>query len=87
VPSNARLPLLASSETCKTNTCLSFFTKSGVSLILNKSRQTEKPSVSFLLSPKPGAHLGDADVSHFTRSETIICGRISNLCILFEFLI
>jgi hypothetical protein len=53
-----------------------------VSPILNKLRRAKKLSVSFLPSTKPDACLGDASVSHFTRSEMIICGHISDLYLL-----
>jgi hypothetical protein len=43
-----------------------------MSRILNKLRHTEKPSDSFLPSTERGAHLGDADASHFIKSEMIM---------------
>jgi hypothetical protein len=64
----------------------SIVTKAAASLILNKLRCAEKPSVYFLSSIEPGAHLSDAGAPHFTRSEMIVCGRIPNLRLLFKFL-
>jgi hypothetical protein len=60
--------------------CLYFVTKVDASPILNKLRHAEKLSVSFLSSTKPGARLGDADVSRFTISEIITAVGASSIC-------
>jgi hypothetical protein len=65
---------------------LPFVTKASVFGILNKLRCAEKKSVSFLPFTEPGARLGDVGTSHFSRSEMITFGRVSGLCLLFEFL-
>jgi hypothetical protein len=70
-PSNARLP---------------FVIKAGASQILNKLRYAKKLSISFLPSIESGAWLGDVGTSHFTTSKTITCGRVTDWCLLFEFL-
>jgi hypothetical protein len=85
-PSNVHLPLFAESETHNRNTHLHFDIEAGASRILNKLRRNRKHSVSFLPSTEIGPHLIDADASRFSRSEMIAFGRISNLCLLFEFL-
>jgi hypothetical protein len=85
-PSNAHLPLLVQSETWQTNVLHYFVIKAGASPILNKLRHAEKLSVSFLLSTKPGAYLSDVGASHFTRLEMIAFGCVSDLYLLFEFL-
>jgi hypothetical protein len=64
---------------------ISFVTKEGVSMILNKLICVEKSSVFFLSSIKLSTHLGDVDVSHFTRLLMVVCGYISDLCLIFEF--
>jgi hypothetical protein len=54
-------------------------------MILNKLICVEKSSVFFLSSIKLSTHLGDVDVSHFTRLLMVVCGYISDLCLIFEF--
>jgi hypothetical protein len=54
--------------------------------MLNKLRRAEKQSISLLPSPEPGARLGDAGASYFSISETVAFSCVSDLCLLFEFL-
>jgi hypothetical protein len=35
---------------------------------------------------EPGSHIGNACVSHFSRSEMVAFASIFDLCLLFEFL-
>jgi hypothetical protein len=50
-----------------------------VSRILNKPRCAKKQSVSFLPTTEPGVCLCDTSASHFTGSEMIACGHVSDL--------
>jgi hypothetical protein len=65
-----------------TNAHLSFVTKAGSSLILNKLRDAEKPCVSVLPSIVQGARVGDVVASRFTRLETFAYGT-SLICIFY----
>jgi hypothetical protein len=79
-----------------TNECLLLIIKVGTSpfghkiervLDINLTETRQKADHLLLPSTEPGPHLSDVDVSHFSRSDTIAFECVSNLCLLFEFLI
>jgi hypothetical protein len=79
-------PTLVAKRRCApNNACPPFVTKVGTSQILNKLKYVGKQNVSFLPSTEPSARLGDIGTSHFIRLGTIAFRRISDLCLLFEF--
>jgi hypothetical protein len=55
----------------RSNTRLPFVTKADTSWILTPLRHAEKQIISFLPSTNPDPCLGDAGVSHFSRSKMI----------------
>jgi hypothetical protein len=69
-----------------TNARLPFVKEAGASQILTKLRCAKKQRVSFLPSTEPVPLLGDAGVRYFSRLEIIALERVSDLCLLFEFL-